>query len=216
MTTNNNIKLNKKNHWEKVYTNSDEKELGWYQQNALPSIKLIEKTGIDSNELILDVGSGASILIDELISFDYGNIIATDISEKALNITKNRLDTKQVNNINWIIDDLTKPTELLDVKEVSIWHDRAVLHFLKSKKDQNTYIKLLNSCVKKGKYVIIAAFNFESVDKCSGLPVEKYDERKLHDLLGQNYNLLDCFNHTYTTPYGSTRPYIYTLFQKMK
>lgn len=213
---NSNISLNKRKHWEQVYSNSNENELGWYQQNALPSLKLIEKTNIEFKDLILDVGSGASILIDQLLALKYQNIIASDISRTALNITKSRLDKKHTDKINWIVDDITKPNELLDVKDVAIWHDRAVLHFLKSEEDQNAYIELLDSCVKKGKYVIIAAFNFESVDKCSGLPVEKYDERKLHNLLGQNYNLLDCFNYTYTTPYGSTRPYIYTLFQKMK
>jgi len=174
---NTNLELDKRKHWEKVYSKSNEKELGWYQKNALPSLKLIEKTGIELNEKIVDIGSGASILIDELLSLNYQNIIATDISKTALDITKNRLDKKHITKVSWIIDDLTHPTELLKVKDVAIWHDRAVLHFLKSKKDRNTYLKLLNTCLKTGKYVIIALFNLESADKCSGLLVEKYDEK---------------------------------------
>jgi len=204
-----------KNHWEKVYANSEETKLGWYQKNANPSLQLISQSDISKNELILDIGSGASILIDELVSLQYRNIIATDISEKALEITKNRLSKKQLEKINWIIDDLTNPTELVKIREVALWHDRAVLHFLTSEKGRNSYLNLLNTCLKRGKYVIIAAFNFDSVDKCSGLFVEKYDKEKLQVFLGQNYNLLDHFNYDYVMPSGAIRHYIYTLFQKM-
>lgn len=203
-----------KKHWEKVYSNADETKLGWYQKAALPSLQLIKKTDINLNELIIDVGSGASILIDELLSLNYNNIIAADISETALEISKTRLAKTQTERTNWIIDDLTCPTALLEVQDVAVWHDRAVLHFLTAEKDRNTYFNLLNSAVKNGKYVIIAAFNFDSVDKCSGLPVEKYDKNKLQEFLGQNYDLLHHFNYDYTMPSGNIRHYIYTLFQK--
>ena len=211
-----NSELNKKKHWEKVYSKTDDKQLGWFQKTALPSLQLIEKTGIDLDELIVDVGSGASVLIDELVSLNYQNIIATDISETALNISKKRLNKEESDKVSWIVDDFSNPTSLNKIKNVAIWHDRAVLHFFTTKKDQQTYLKLLNNCVKKEKHVIIAAFNFDSVDKCSGLPVEKYNKEKLQEFLGKDYKLLDSFNYEYTMPSGATRPYVYTLFQKKK
>jgi len=205
-----------KDHWEKVYSNSDEKKLGWYQKNANPSLELINQSNISKNELILDIGSGASVLIDQLLHLEYQNIIATDISETALNITKKRLDQKQATKIDWIVDDITNPDGLHKIKKVSLWHDRAVFHFLKTKKDRDTYLDLLKASVMLKKHVIIASFNFDSADTCSGLPIEKYDEKKLQDFLGENFKLVNHFNYDYTMPSGAIRPYIYTLFQKIK
>ena len=205
-----------KNHWENSYTKTVDTKLGWYQNNAKQSLDLIQKTNIDKEEFIADIGSGASIFIDDLIENGYKNIIATDISETALNITKERLAKDNLTKVRFITDDLTNPTKLNTLKNIAVWHDRAVFHFLTDKKDQQTYFNLLNNAVSKGKYVIIATFNLQGAERCSGLPVERYNAEKLTDFLGDNFKLLETFNYDYTMPSGDNRPYVYTLFKKVK
>ena len=207
--------LSLKEHWENSYTKTHETKLGWYQKNAEPSLDLIKKTGIQSHELIADIGSGSSIFIDNLIERGFKNILATDISETALSITKKRLDKNSLPLVQFITDDLTNPTQLTLIKDIAVWHDRAVFHFLTAKKDRETYFNLLNSTVALGKFVIIAAFNLEGAQRCSGLPVERYDKNKIADFLGAKYKLIHFFNYNYTMPSGDNRPYIYTLFKKI-
>tara|TARA_R110002072_G_scaffold16048_1_gene63427 strand:+ start:12657 stop:13289 length:633 start_codon:yes stop_codon:yes gene_type:complete len=202
-----------KNHWESSYEN-EESKLGWYQKSAKESLDLISKSGVSKNDKIVDIGSGSSILIDELIHNGYTNIIATDISEKALENTKNRLSDNELKHVSWIIDDLTNPTKLKMLADIAVWHDRAVFHFLTEGEDQQTYFNLLNNAVKSGGHVIIATFNLNGAEKCSRLPVKRYDADGIAKFLGDNYQLIDFFDFDYTNPNGDNRPYVFTLFQK--
>ena len=208
--------VSNKEHWENTYKKSNENELGWYQKSADQSLNLIKQTKVNKDELIADIGSGSSILIDNLLENDYSNIIATDISESALEITKNRIQKEDLNKVNFIVDDLLNSTKLIEIKNISIWHDRAVFHFLINEEDRKTYFDLLDNSVEKGKFVIIATFNLNGADKCSGLPVEKYDENKISEFLGEKYKLEEFFNYDYVMPSGAIRPYVYTLFRKVK
>lgn len=205
---------NFKVHWEKAYTGTDGTKLGWYQDEAKPSMRLIAKTNAAKDTLIADIGSGSSILIDNLIESGYSNLLATDISQNALEITKSRIKSEDLSKIQWVVDDLTSPIALNKIDAVSVWHDRAVFHFLTKEEDQKTYLALLKSSVKRGGHVIIATFNLLGAERCSGLPVERYDEAKLGAFMGEGFDLLESFNYDYTMPSGAMRPYVYTLFQK--
>ncbi len=208
------VKISLQEHWEKSYHKNSDNKLGWYQEYAQQSLDLIEKTGIGSHEKIIDIGSGASVFIDNLIAKGFENIIATDISQTALGITKKRLDNEALSKVQFVVDDLCLPTLLKEIKEVAVWHDRAVFHFLTDQADRQTYFELLDNAVTSGKFVILASFNLEGAERCSGLPVERYDEHKLAAFLGDNYQLITAFNFDYTMPSGANRPYIYSLFQK--
>lgn len=205
--------LGLKNHWENVYQSKPNEKLGWYEVDLSPSLKLIDKTGIDKSDRIINIGAGNTTLIDELLKLNYSNIIATDISETALNKLDERLNSKSV---KYVVDDLTHPTLLNNIQKVDLWIDRAVLHFLTNEKDQNTYFNLLRDKVKNGGYVLLAQFNLNGAEKCSGLPVERYDETILSKKLGANFKLIDSFDYTYTMPSGDKRPYVYTLFERVK
>jgi len=207
-------KINDKNHWETVYTKYDHTELGWFEENPKPSLDLIEECDLTSESRLLNVGAGATTLVDKLIDLKYSNILATDISENALNVLKNRISSNL--NVKTIADDLTNPTILNSIELVDLWHDRAVLHFFTEEKDQDTYFNLLKSKVKTNGYVILAMFNFDGATKCSGLPIKQYDVNLLAEKLGSGYELLKSFNHTYVMPSGDSREYVYTLFKKMK
>lgn len=205
--------VNRKKHWDRVYEKSEPESLGWYEGYPAPSLNLIHQCNLDRSARILDIGAGASRLVDNLIEQGYTNILANDISTKALENLKSRLGKQSV-KVTWILDDVTNPSELNRVEPISLWHDRAVLHFFTQEKDQAAYFKLLNKLVKPGGYAIIAAFNLEGAEKCSGLPVYRYSREMLQERMAGNFELTDAFDYTYTMPSGNTREYVYTLFRK--
>ena len=203
-----------KEHWESIYDHKAVEKLGWYESNPSPSIRLIEQCKLPKTAKILNVGAGATTLVDELLQLGYQNVIANDISKKALRELQSRLGIERSAQVRWVVDDLTNPRELDKLELIDLWHDRAVLHFFTETAHQDAYFKLLRKLVRPGGYVIIAAFNLGGASQCSGLPVVRYDAGTLQDKVGKEFNLLEHFNHTYTQPSGDTREYVYTLFRR--
>lgn len=203
-----------KGHWDRVYNNSPVDKLGWYEARSEPSIRLIECCQLDKQAVILNVGAGASGLVDELIETGYQNIIANDISSKALEEHQRRLGDERNRRVNWIVDDITDPVKLLSIEQIDLWHDRAVLHFFNDTDEQDAYFNLLRKLLRPGGYAIIATFNLQGAPKCSGLPVYRYDAKMLQEKMGKEFELREAFDYTYTQPSGDTREYVYTLFQR--
>jgi SAM-dependent methyltransferase len=203
-----------KEHWEHVYQKSSADKLGWYEARSEPSLKLIERCKLEKDAAILNVGAGATTLVDELLEIGFQNIIANDISTSALEELQSRLGPEQSNMVRWIVDDLTDPDELLTLEQIDLWHDRAVLHFFQDNGSQDKYFNLLRKLVSPGGYVIIAAFNLNGAPKCSGLPVFRYDAAMLQEKLGKEFQLKETFDYTYTQPSCDTREYVYTLLQR--
>lgn len=201
-------------HWNKAYQNTSINSLGWYEENPEASLQLIEECNLAKDDLIFNAGAGATTLIKKLLEKKYSNIIVNDISASALSILKNNLFTQEGSQVKFIVDDLTAPTELLKIKNVDLWHDRAVLHFFTSEKQQNSYFDLIKKILSPNGFVILAEFNLEGAKKCSGLDVFNYNEEMLQDRLGDDFVLLKSFNYSYIQPSGNTREYVYTLFQR--
>ncbi len=208
-----NFEIDLKSHWNDAYSKSETKKLGWYETFPEPSLQLIKKCNFNKEASLLNVGVGATTLIDELINIGYKNIIANDLSLTALEIIKNRVGDNK-NKVKWIVDDLTKSKILINNEPVDLWHDRAVLHFFNEETEQDAYFKLLNKLVKPEGFVIIAAFNLNGATKCSGLPVYRYDEKMLIEKMGNSFELIESFDFTYQMPSGDLREYIYTLFKR--
>jgi ubiquinone/menaquinone biosynthesis C-methylase UbiE len=203
-----------KNHWDNVYAKSELNKLGWYEETPQPSLDLIRSCNINKSATILDIGSGMTTLIKNLIQDSYTNIIATDISEVALDKAKKLLDTKEAEKIRWIADDITNPKNILQIKSVDLWHDRTVLHFLIEENQRKGYLGTLRKLVGKEGFVIIAVFSLEGAKKCSGLDVKNYDHKMIEEYLGKDFKLMKYFPYLYQMPSGNTRPYVYTLFQR--
>jgi len=203
-----------KDHWEKVYKKQALDRLGWYEEKPEPSLELIENCKLAREASILNVGAGATTLVDVLLQKGYTNIQVNDISITALDELKKRLGIELSEKVHWVVDDLCNPGPLLSLDPVDLWHDRAVLHFFNHKDEQESYFNLLRKLVKEGGYAIIAAFNLNGAEKCSGLPVFRYDQQMLQKKIGPNFSLLKSFDYTYLTPSGNPREYVYTLFQR--
>jgi len=204
-----------KEHWERVYEKKPVEEMGWYESSPEPSLSLIEHCKLEKKAAILNVGAGATTLVDQLLELGYNHIIANDISKAALEELQLRLGPEISKQVHWIVDDLTDPGELHELGQIDLWHDRAVLHFFHERSSQDAYFALLQKLVRPGGYVIIAAFNLNGAPTCSGLPVFRYDARMLQEKLGDDFKLLEAFDHTYTQPSGDTRAYVYTLFRRI-
>lgn len=205
--------MNQKEHWTAAYTDKTANELGWYEQNPQPSLSIIRKLNLSHYAEILTVGAGATTLIEHLLEDGFQNITVNDISPSALDMLREQLGKEEC-NIEWVQDDLTEPTVLKELPMLDLWHDRAVLHFFNDAKDQLTYFNLLRSKVKPGGYVILGEFSKDGAEKCSGLPVFRYDEQMYKDRLGSDFKLIETINYTFINPKGEERPYIYSLFQR--
>ena len=204
-----------RDHWNKKYTNTPITQLGWYESKSQPSLRLIENCAVSKAAVIVDVGSGASGLIANLLELGYQNLYAVDISDVALEKAKALLDPEQAARVHWVVDDITNPSDVLQIQNVKVWHDRAVFHFLTEEQHRQIYHSLLQKLLMPGGFVIMAAFAPSGATMCSGLPVQRYSAEGLSAFLGSGFKLMESLDHTYQMPSGDLRPYVYTRFQKI-
>jgi SAM-dependent methyltransferase len=202
-----------KDYWNSRYQQTQQEKLGWYEAVSQPSLDLIDSCYIAKDALIVDIGSGASLLIDNLIDAGYRNLVATDISDAGLAISRDRLGDR-VAHVRFIVDDICQPLRLTGLRNVAIWHDRAVLHFFTQEKDRAVYLNLLNAVLSPGGFVIIATFAVGGLTQCSGLDIQQYTAESLSQFLGDAFILVQALDHVYTTTWGQDRPFLYCVFQK--
>ena len=202
--------MNRKEHWEKVYSDKSPLQVSWYQSEPSISLELIEATGCHKDAAIIDVGGGTSVLADFLLEAGYKHLSVLDLSGNALAHAKERLGIQGV-SIDWLELDVTEflPPHLYD-----IWHDRAVFHFLTDAKDRRKYVETLKRALPKGGHVILAAFAIGGPEKCSGLDIVQYDAKKITRELGDAFSLLSERHEIHITPNGGEQKYIYFHFVK--
>ena len=196
-------------HWEGVYTTKRENEVSWFQDNPAPSLELIAAVGATPATAIIDIGSGASRLVDGLLAKGFRALAVLDLSGAALKAAKSRLGA-QAEKVNWIVADATlwEPTEVYD-----IWHDRAAFHFLTEENDRVAYIERMKKALRAGGHAIVATFAPDGPERCSGLRVMRYDAETLGQTLGQEFDLIETRRHSHTTPWGSTQSFQFSVFR---
>jgi SAM-dependent methyltransferase len=197
-------------HWEGVYTAKGEKEVSWYQDNPAPSLDLIALTGVSKHASIIDIGGGASRLVDHLLAQGFERLTVLDLSAAALDAAKARLGDK-AQKVRWEVADITKwnPPESYD-----LWHDRAAFHFLTEQTDQSAYIERVRKAVNPGGHVIIGTFALDGPERCSGLPIVRYDAASLASLLGPEFSLIDARRHDHATPWGAVQRFQFSTFRR--
>ncbi len=203
-----------KKHWETIYETRDSCDLGWYEESPDACMDMFSRCDIDTSDLILEVGAGTSSFIRCLMDAGHTNIAAVDISQAALDESKRQLGAESAEKVVWIADDLSAPKKITELGKVSLWHDRAVLHFLTDEKDQATYFNTLKDLIRTGGYVIIAVFSLDGAKRCAGLDLKRYDVGMLAQKLGDDFKLIHSFDHVFIAPSGHERPYVYALFQR--
>jgi SAM-dependent methyltransferase len=198
-------------HWQNVYTKKGENEVSWFQENPAPSLELIAQVGATPTSAILDVGGGASRLVDHLIDRRFQDVTVLDLSEAALEAAKARLGILAT-RVHWIIADATvwKPQNAYD-----IWHDRAAFHFLTEDRDRAAYVARLERALRIGGYAIIATFALDGPERCSGLPVVRYDPASLGQTLGRAFQFVHTRQHVHATPWGSDQSFQFSVFRRL-
>ncbi|XSC47085.1 class I SAM-dependent methyltransferase [Bradyrhizobium sp. RDT10] len=201
-------------HWENVYTTKGENEVSWFQQSPAPSLELIVQAGATSKSAIIDVGGGASRLVDSLVEQGFEDVTVLDVSGAALAAAKSRLEGRlgaSAARVSWIIADATT---FEPVKPYDIWHDRAAFHFLTDASDRAAYIARLKRGLKIGGHAIIATFALDGPEKCSGLPVARYDSASLGRTLGSMFKLVHTQRHEHVTPWDSRQMFQFSVFRR--
>jgi SAM-dependent methyltransferase len=195
-----------KDHWEQVYTTKPTTGVSWFQEHAEQSLRLIQETGVPLSAAIIDVGGGASTLVDDLLAGGYHTLSVLDISAAALKTTQVRLGGA-ADQVRWLIGDITTldlPTQAFDV-----WHDRAVFHFLTTPEQRAAYVRQVLHAVKPGGHVIVSTFAADGPLQCSGLPVMRYSADGLHAEFGAPFELVRHAQEEHRTPHGSIQKFVY-------
>ena len=203
--------MERKDHWENVFSTKTEKEVSWYQESPKTSLDIVTKLNIPKDAKIIDIGGGDSYLIDEFLNLGYTNLYLLDISSKAIERIKNRLGAKAKNKVTFIVSDILDfhPDVTFD-----LWHDRASFHFLTEENQIAKYAALVASAVTKSGNLIIGTFSENGPKKCSGLDITQYDETKLKAVFERDFELLDSFTEDHRTPFGTIQNFIFCSFKK--
>ncbi|CAM3696838.1 class I SAM-dependent methyltransferase [Polynucleobacter brandtiae] len=198
--------MDNKAHWDKVYGTKASESVSWYAPHLQISLNFIHEAGGDKNTAIIDIGGGEATLVDDLLAQGYADISVLDISQKAIDVAKERIG-KDAEKVHWYCADITLAT--LPQNYFDIWHDRAVFHFLTQAEQRAKYVEQVIRSVKHGGHVIMATFGPEGPEQCSGLDVMRYDAEHLHTEFGKTFTLIKSSTEIHQTPMGTTQQFLY-------
>lgn len=196
------------NHWERIYRTKDPTQVSWYQPEPRLSLNLIRRVAPDLDAPIIDVGGGASTLVDHLLDAGYRDVTVLDLAASALAIAQQRLGNR-VGQVTWIAGNALDAA--LPWSHYAVWHDRAMFHFLTDRRDRVHYVDQTRYAVRQNGHVIVASFSPEGPPKCSGLDVARYSPEAMHAEFGAGFRLLDSVREDHRTPAGITQAFVYCL-----
>lgn len=199
----------RKSHWEHVYTTKDSVNVSWYQPVQAKSLELIRSTDVSLQAPILDVGGGASTLVDNLLDAGYQDISVLDIASSAFTQARARLGATAT-QVKWIETDIT---DFEPSRSYSVWHDRAVFHFLTDAADRERYLSVLRQSLQPRGHFLLATFGEEGPTRCSGLEVQRYSVEMLKTLLEPDFRIRAYEIEEHRTPMGAAQEFLYSWWQ---
>lgn len=197
-------------HWNKVYETRGADQVSWFQPEPTVSVELIGDTRLDRTQPVIDVGGGASLLVDRLLERGHTDLTVLDVSGNALRLAQRRL-AGRANQVSWETSDLLRWRPR---RRFALWHDRAVFHFLTDPSDRDRYRELASASVLAGGYLVLATFAADGPEHCSGLPVARYSPEELVATLGAAFNLLTIRREHHRTPAGVDQPFTWLLMRR--
>ncbi|MBC7554605.1 MAG: class I SAM-dependent methyltransferase [Taibaiella sp.] len=202
------MSLERKIHWETVYSTKQPNEVSWTQDVPKTSLEFIHSFNVSKSANIIDIGGGDSRLVDYLIDEGFEHVSVLDISEKALERAKVRLGEKS-SKVNWIISDIT---EFSPTVNYDIWHDRATFHFLTTSEQIAKYLSIARKAVTG--YLTIGTFSENGPKKCSGLDIKQYNEIQLQEELSNGFEKIKCVTEDHITPFNTSQNFLFCSFRK--
>jgi SAM-dependent methyltransferase len=200
--------MDPRSHWQKVYTTRKPTEVSWYQPEAVLSLAMIRRVAPDRSAAIIDVGGGASTLVDGLLADGHDRVTVLDVSGAALDAARARL-AGDAGRVIWLEANVLDT--VLAAHAYQLWHDRAVFHFLTGPADRRRYVEQVRAAVRPGGHVIVAAFASDGPARCSGLQVARYAPEELHAQFGSDFRLVESAREEHRTPAGAVQPFTYCL-----
>ena len=202
--------MDPRTHWEAIYRAKLPHQLSWFQAEPGTSVDLIHRAVPDVNAAIIDVGGGASTLVDRLLSAGYRRLTVLDISPSAFEAVRRRLGPR-AGDVTWMEADVL--TADLPAGRFDLWHDRAVFHFLTAAADRARYVEQVRTALRPGGHVLVATFADDGPTRCSGLPVVRYTAAALAAEFGEGFRLADSAREEHVTPSGVVQAFMYGLFR---
>lgn len=197
-------------HWNAVYRTKPSDSVSWYQPSPEPSLRALERFGVPRSASLIDVGGGASNLVDALIQRGWSDLSVLDIAAPALEVAKARLG-EAATSVQWQVADITS---WVPDRSYDVWHDRAVFHFLTGADQRAAYRRALREGVAPGGLILMATFALNGPERCSGLPVQRYDPAGLSRELGPAFELVDDWCEEHTTPAGNKQAFNWCAFRR--
>jgi 2-polyprenyl-3-methyl-5-hydroxy-6-metoxy-1,4-benzoquinol methylase len=202
----------RKAHWEQIYSSRAPTEVSWFEDYPGQSLDLIAVAGLEKRARIIDVGGGASKLVDNLLALGFDGITVLDISSTAIGAAKERLG-ESAGKVEWIEADITEIQ--LPEHQYDLWHDRAVFHFLTNPVDRSSYVHVALNALKPGGYLIVATFALDGPEECSGLPTCRYSPEQLLHEFGPGFGLVASQSKSHRTPFGTEQSFVYCLLKRV-
>lgn len=202
----------RQSHWQSVYRQKAAEQVSWYRPHLDISLRLMQQAGLNPASRVIDVGAGASTLIDDLLTLGVKDIVALDLSEASLAVARDRL-AGRTDAVRWMVADVT--TVVLPPASIDIWHDRAALHFLTEARDVGRYVEVATNAIATDGYAVIGGFAADGPAMCSGLPVVRRDSKDIAALFAGRFALVDGQREIHRTPWGSEQSFAYALLCKI-
>lgn len=199
------------NHWRKVYTDKQPEDVSWFQAAPNQSLHALDLLGAHPAQSLIDIGGGASTLVDALLARGWRDLTVLDIASPGLAAAQARLGEASA-DVTWMVADITdwQPPHRYD-----IWHDRAVFHFLTEPEQRAAYIRAMGAALTGGGVAIIATFALDGPEKCSGLAVERYDADTLTRTLGPGFRLEASWRDDHLTPWSTPQAFTWCVFRSL-
>ncbi|HWT17222.1 MAG TPA: methyltransferase domain-containing protein [Patescibacteria group bacterium] len=199
-------------HWQQVYTTKATDAVSWFRPHLDRSLAFIDALGLDRDAAILDVGAGASTLVDDLLARGFRDITLNDIADAALAHARARLGPAQASNVHTHVGDVT--TLVLPAHRFALWHDRAVFHFLTEPSQRAAYVAQAAHAVRADGHLLIATFASDGPERCSGLAVQRYDADTLAAEFAPHFERVSDAREEHPTPFGTTQSFQYVLLRR--
>ncbi len=205
------VPVDRRRHWRRVWREKEESAVSWFEPHPALSLALIEAAGVGPEDAIIDVGGGASRLVDALLERGFRDLTVLDLAEEALARARARLGAR-AQAVHWIVADVTR---WRPPRRYRLWHDRAVFHFLVEEPDRARYLEVLAGALEPGGQVVIATFAPDAPPRCSGLPVRRWSAEELAGAFGAGFRLAEHRRQVHTTPGGVVQPFTWLRLERI-
>jgi SAM-dependent methyltransferase len=200
-------------HWQTVYMTRGERQTSWFRPHLDESLRLIGQLPLPLDAPIIDVGGGRSTLVDDLLQRGYSDLTVLDLSEQALADSRARLGERAA-AVRWLATDVLDAG--LPLAHFALWHDRAVFHFLADAAERARYREQLSHAVAAGGYAVLATFAPEGPERCSGLPVCRYDAATLAAAFAPEFERIADSREMHPTPFGTEQSFTYVVLRRVR